>query len=575
MLRGKILALGVLAMVAVDGAWAQQPPPTPTGSIRVQVNGHREVHGGPSPAKAEVTNLSSRDTRTVDISASGRADVGELPDGVYRVTIAPGDRMGATYVRVEGGKVAPAEFGAQGLPRASNFYASPEGLLTEAREAADRCDRAAYDAAVTELERQIATLEINLRDVNRLAEDYSKLTNLPPDLERVEKLYETILRAAFTGRSGPTGTAARRGAPVDAGLVNLPAFRAVLQEKARLEARLNQFRAARQQVPPFPAEKCAREAEKLFQRAALQFLIAPELSLVFLNRPQFTPFRLELAGIITKLGAFKPDDTDTGLKVGMSAGVRWDSSLLGTKQLGIEAKFWYVDYDMRGSGDVEAEPGGTIGLFSPATSGNPFGGYFTSGPLTGGQYRADVENYGGEVQFQTWLGSGNFRAMPWVGLRLGRTNVDEDMSFDIGNPAFTTFEQNNDIRDTYFGPTIGLKARVDIGGGLYAFGEGALALEYHRGKGDWRTFVPLVDAESRKDKLSSSKWGISASVKAGLGFEVGGFTAQFGAGLSYTNASPYLEYKDADSTTTGTGGADIGYGRQMEYFGEARLGWRF
>ncbi len=222
------------------------------------------------------------------------------------------------------------------------------------------------------------------------------------------------------------------------------------------------------------------------------------------------------------------------------------------------------------------EPGGTIGLFSPATPGNPFGGYFTGQPLVNGLYEAQVQSYGGEVQVQTWLQAGAVRFMPSVGLRLGRTTVDERLSFDIGTPAFTSFEQRNDITDTYFGPTVGLKARVDLGGGFYSFGEGSLALEYHRGRGDWRTFVPAVDLDGpRKDKLSSSKWGVSAGVKAGFGVEIGGFTAQFAAGMTYTDASPYLDYKKADSTTTGTGGTDIGYGSQKDYFGEARFSVRF
>lgn len=79
-----------------------------------------------------------------------------------------------------------------------------------------------------------------------------------------------------------------------------------------------------------------------------------------------------------------------------------------------------------------------------------------------------------------------------------------------------------------------------------------------------------METDPRKDKLSSSKWGISAGIKAGLGFEAGAFGLQFGAGVNYTNASPYIEFKEDDSTTTGTGGADIGYGSQREYSLEVR-----
>ena len=137
-------------------------------------------------------------------------------------------------------------------------------------------------------------------------------------------------------------------------------------------------------------------------------------------------------------------------------------------------------------------------------------------------------------------------------------------------PTITTFDQRNDIKDTYIGPTIGVKARVDIGAGFYGFAEGARGLEYHKGKGDWSTYVPAVDAERRKDDLSSTKWGISAGIKGGFGYEFGGFGIQFAAGMNYTNASPYLEFKEDDSTTTGTGGADIGYGSLREYSLEVR-----
>lgn len=523
MLRITMLFLGLGVLLTAGLAQAQA-----TGSIRVQVNGHREVHGSGTlfnpkpPGEVAVTNIETRDEKRGELSANGRADIGNLPDGTYIVTVITGDRTGTTYVRVANGQPVLAELSAAGLPTTRTYTTPPSSFVSDARTAIDACDRLAYDRAVEELSRDEAMLEVNLRDLRAI---------------------------------GSSTQSTQR----------------------QVESRLASVKAARQQIPPFP-QPCGRTAAaNVLQQAALQFLLSPELALVFANRPQFAPFRLEVGGIITKLGAFKPDDTDTGTKVGMSAGIRWDSSLFGTKQIGLEAKLWYVDYNMEASGDVVADPGGTIGLFSPATSGNPFGGYFTGGPLTNGWYNADVENYGGEVQVQTWVSSGNFRAMPWFGLRVGRTTVKEDMRFDIGMPVFTTFEQKNDIKDTYIGPTIGLKARVDIGGGLYAFGEGSLGLEYHRGKGDWQTFVPVADAMDgpRKDSLSSSKWGISAGIKAGLGFEVGGFGMQFGAGMSYTNASPYLEYKQADSTTTGTGGADIGYGTQKDYSLEVRGYVRF
>lgn len=518
MLRISMLLLGLGVLLTSGLSQAQQPA---TGSIRVQVNGHRDIHGGSGtlfdpkpPGQAVVTDVKTQTYVRADLASNGRADIGGLPDGVYMVTISSGDRTGTTYVRISNGQQVSAELTAGGLPTSQTYGGSPSTLAAAAQTAITACDRAAYDRAVLELARDEAMVETNLRDLRAMGS-------------------------------------------------------ATQATQSQLEGRLVSVKAARQAIPQFP-QPCVTPLAQLTRAAAVQILLHPELSLVLANRPQFAAFRLELAGIISKLGAFKPDDTDTGAKIGMSAGIRWDSSMLGTKQLGIEAKIWYVDYNMTGSGDVIADPGGTIGLFSPATSGNPFGGYFTAGPLTNGWYKADVESYGGEVQVQTWVTSGNFRAMPWVGMRVGRTTVNEDMRFDIGMPTFTSFEQHNDIKDTYIGPTIGLKARLDLGGGLYGFTEGSVGLEYHRGKGDWSTLVPAVDMEPRKDSLSSSKWGISAGIKAGLGFEVGGFGMQLAAGVSYTNASPYLEFKEDDSTTTGTGGADIGYGSQRDYSVEVR-----
>ena len=47
-----ILAAGLLAALLATTAEAQQ-----TGNIRIQVNGHREVHGDGPNAKAEVVNV--------------------------------------------------------------------------------------------------------------------------------------------------------------------------------------------------------------------------------------------------------------------------------------------------------------------------------------------------------------------------------------------------------------------------------------------------------------------------------------------------------------------------------------
>lgn len=576
MFRGTILAVCLLG-VAAFAAHAQTPS---SGGVAIRVDGHAQAQSSPEgvrasggkPAEATVTDVLSGRKTTVTLSSSGRGDATGLENGFYRVEVDSGDRRGTTYVMVEDGKIANAELSAGGLPTGATTVRTADALGTAAQNAADACDRAAYDKALQELDRVISMAEINLRDVNRIIEEYGRLSGYPADMKVLTSVRDTVLSGALGGRD-QLRPVTRAGAPVNTGIRYVLRYIAALEEKARIEARLAALRAARQAVPAFP-QKCSDSSA---QQAGVQFTVTPEVSVVAANRPQFAQFRLEFGGAITKLGAFKPDDTDTGTKVGVSAGVRWDAPWLGVGQkIGIEAKLWYVDYKYEDSGEVIPEPGGTVGIFSPPTSGNPFGGYFTGSPLTNGWYDAKVENYGGEVKAQTWFQSGNLRVMPSIGLRLQRTDVKENLSFDIGMPAFTTFTQDNDYDDFAIGPMLGLRLRLDVGQGLYAFTEGSVAVEHHSAKGKLRTIVPAVETEYRKQSLSSSKWGVSAGVDAGLGWQIGrSFNVEFSAGISYTNASPFIEYKEADSTTTGTGGAEIGYGSQTDYNVKASMMFRF
>ena len=91
MLRCAVLGL-VLSTLFFSG-WAQAQ----TGSIRVQVNGHREVHGeGKPPGQVAVTDMETREDTIRELSPNGRADFGNLKDGNYIVTVNTGDRTGTT-----------------------------------------------------------------------------------------------------------------------------------------------------------------------------------------------------------------------------------------------------------------------------------------------------------------------------------------------------------------------------------------------------------------------------------------------------------------------------------------------
>jgi hypothetical protein len=228
-----------------------------------------------------------------------------------------------------------------------------------------------------------------------------------------------------------------------------------------------------------------------------------------------------------------------------------------------------------GTDRIDPPGGGTIGLFSPATSGAPFGGYFTGNPLTDVRYRGNFRSYGAALQMQTWYYIGLMTLTPFAALRFGHTDLNEHISAGIGAPAFTTFDQKNTIDDFFIGPNLGLRLTYDFAGGLYAFGGVTLGLDFHKANGRWQTIVPAVDSEPRSDKLSSSTIGASGGAEAGVGMRWGALSAQLSVGAYYDSASPYVKFKKADSTTTGTGGADIGFGRQTEYVGRIQVGYRW
>src|SRR5688572_20521822 len=120
MLRCAVLGL-VLSTLFFSGLAQAQ-----TGSIRVQVNGHREVHGdGKPPGEVAVTDMETREDTIRELSPNGRADFGNLKDGNYIVTVHTGDRTGTTYVRVVNGRQTTAEISAGGLPASTTYTASP------------------------------------------------------------------------------------------------------------------------------------------------------------------------------------------------------------------------------------------------------------------------------------------------------------------------------------------------------------------------------------------------------------------------------------------------------------------
>jgi hypothetical protein len=131
------------------------------------------------------------------------------------------------------------------------------------------------------------------------------------------------------------------------------------------------------------------------------------------------------------------------------------------------------------------------------------------------------------------------------------------------------------VRATTYAPLVGARVRHELGGGFALVGEGSLALQFSRGSGAWATFVPLVDPESRRGKLSGNKTGIGAAGSVGVEYKTGGVTLGLAVNVVHSGNSPYLAFADPSGTANGTGGARVGYGSQTTLGASARATFRF
>lgn len=561
---GSAIAAATAAFLIVFSATSARAQAT--GALGVRVGNGSAL--GTSGATVTVKELKGRtQTTTQTTGNNGRAEFTDLQPGNYEVTVEVDGKRGTSFVRV-GTDRQEAPFDSRGLPRSGTSQSTAEELLNAVKAAAIACNRAAYDRAVEDLQREAALADSNVRDLTRMVDDYGRLSGYQPNLDQLRLTRDGILRSLQTGRRNANETVRAAGAGVDPGLIYLSGYIDALERLPKARERQRALAAALGQIPSF--------SKACINRLKLQIIMGEEIGLMLLNRPQLALFRTEIAGIIEQLGAFKPEHKDNAMRFGASIGTRFDAPFLGSgKQIGVELRGWYYDSTVKDGAEQIAPPGGgSIGLFSPTTMGNPFGGYSTMQNLNDVRYRGQYQSIGGEVQLQTWYRSGDLTIMPSLGLRLGHNDLDERISADIG-VAFTTFDQKNTINDFFIGPTLGLRGRYQFSSGFYSFGGVSLGLDYHSAKGSWQTYVPLADAEPRRDKLSNSKLGLSAGVEFGVGWQLGGLSAQASLGAHHYTAAPYLKFTEADSTTTGTGGPEIGFGGLTEYQLKFGLQYRF
>jgi hypothetical protein len=544
MVSKAILAIGLSMALLATTAQAQQ-----TGSVRIQVNGHREVHGTGPDAKAEVVSVDRSDSRIVDIGANGRADVSGLADGVYIVQVGTGDRMGMTYVRVEAGKATTAEMTAQGLPNSSTFAGGGAGLVQAARDAAARCDRAAYDAAVAELDRDLSMAEINMRDLNRIIDEYGRLTNLPPDQQRLQGVFDSIARRGMQGRTTPGAAARAAGAPVEPGLVHLPAYLAAVKEKARLEARLAASRAARQQVPPFPQD-CG-EKKVGFLGDQYRFGLSVEVGYVSYDLPNYKAYAIEFNSEIVKKG-FLNEDRDLD-------GVRYAGDgffyIPGTDTM-IRLRGSYLKLDGNSSPNHEFTPG----VGERFNFNSPDGGFFTTSPVDGFRYQQDLKQYQVGLGVEKVYDLGGLSLKPYLGVQYSYIDVKDKSEFNIaGN--FAHFEDKRSVNVDGYGLMFGLDAQIPIAGGFYGFASGGLEMRLNSSKATWRTELDTGVVNEQKVKLDDDKvtWGAMGSV--GVGYRWQNFDLRAGATAGISNHYPTLDIE----TEEPDGDPDISWDQTSMY----------
>jgi hypothetical protein len=528
MLRISMLFLGLGVLLTSGLAQAQG-----TGSIRVQVNGHRDVHGtSPTtpPGKAEVKNLRNGESQTTDISSGGRANVDGLPDGTYQVTVRTGDRIGTTYVTISGGKSVDALLSAHGLPTGETVAAAPDALLAAIRSAIDACDRAAYDRAVAELERNISMLEINLRDLDRAIGEYGNLTGRQPNIGQLQAALDAVPRAYRAGVLRP-----------DPGLEHVPAYIAALKEKARIEARLAALRAARAQVPPFP-EPCDKRVGFLGSDKG-RFGLSFGAGVASMDFPNYKAYAIEAGMIIQQADVFKSDRRRTVYDVGGEGFFYIPGTDTRLRFSGSARRF-----DSNANSDFEFVPGMGERFNVPS----PDGGFFTTSPVDEFRISQKMEQYEIGIQAEQAFTAGGTVIRPRIGLAFSYIDAADSSQFNIAG-GFAHFQEWRSL-DTYgFGPTLGVEVEVPLYRGLYGFGAVGGELRWNSSKGRWKTEIDVMGtATTQVDRQSDNKmtWGINGSL--GLGYRTGAIDLRAGGTIGVSNHYPTLDIQSdvADGSPT-------------------------
>jgi hypothetical protein len=274
-MKAAAVAAGLFCLLfAGDQAQAQA-----TGSLGVRVGNGSAL--GTSGATVTVKQLYGQgSTQTQTTGNNGRAEFAGLQPGNYEVTVEVDGKRGTSFVRVGTGR-QEAPFDSRGLPRSSTAQSTAEELLAALKAAAIACDRAAYDKALEDLQREAALADTNVRDLTKMVEEYGRLSGYQPNLEQLRTTRDRMLRNMQTGRRNATENVRTAGAVVDPGLLYLSGFIDALERLAKARERQQALDAAVRQIPPFE-RRCSMSLQ---DRLKWQVLLSSDIAFVLLDRP--------------------------------------------------------------------------------------------------------------------------------------------------------------------------------------------------------------------------------------------------------------------------------------------------